>query len=383
MILQEIRTVKSCKGWGHALCVSLFGDKNTYGEFGPFTSCTSSNSLTASHLLCRRASAVFAMSSRVLFRAQVARRMVQTPKKMSSTQIAAATTCAGMLKPICMYTSTSFVVAPVSTPTTQGDATMNAAYVMMMPMRTTLNTPDLPPAEDRHHSRQPRHRRRRSERCAAPLLMAVAHWSWLLGGVVRLNEVWPPPAVLAAASTASNESSRSFCTSPTAVSSTLVGDTSSVVAAADDDSSLHVASCDVVVASSAPVMAGARCPPSSARTVVVGSSSDSSSAKVNSWLVGDTFNTCAITKRWVAAWRRGGMCVCVCMVCVVCVCVSEAPQRTTREAARMSSWRVDGERGSGPGSTWCGGNEQGERRQKGEGKGQGRWGGRVGPMHAL
>ena len=49
----------------------------------------------------------------------------------------------------------------------------------------------------------------------------------------------------------------------------------------------------------------------------------------------------------------------------------------------MSSWRVDGEIGSGPGSTWCGGNEQGERRQKGEGKGQGRWGGRVGPVCML
>ena len=41
------------------------------------------------------------------------------------------------------------------------------------------------------------------------------------------------------------------------------------------------------------------------------------------------------------------------------------------------------ERGSGPGSTWCGGNEQGERRQTGEGKGQGRWGGRVGPVCML
>ena len=72
-----------------------------------------------------------------------------------------------------------FIGATIASATT-GNATISAAYSTMMTARTTLTTPDLPPAEDRHHARQPRHRRRCSERCAAALVTAVVHWSWWL-----------------------------------------------------------------------------------------------------------------------------------------------------------------------------------------------------------
>ena len=107
------------------------------------------------HLLSRRAAAVFAMSSSALSRAHVARRMAQTAKKMSSTQISPTTTFTDMV-------TLKYVLAcpdppNLSVSATKGIATIIAAYNMMMTARTTLTTPDLPPAEDCHHSRQPRH----------------------------------------------------------------------------------------------------------------------------------------------------------------------------------------------------------------------------------
>jgi hypothetical protein len=96
--------------------------------------------------------------------------MVRAVKRMSSTLIDPTTTFTDMLT--CKYISA--IPGPTIVSATTDDAIMNAAYSTMTTARTTLTTPDLPPAEECHHMRQCLKRGRASVVIGSPPVAAAS-----------------------------------------------------------------------------------------------------------------------------------------------------------------------------------------------------------------